>query len=231
MRAFTKATIGVTAAAGLLLGGGALAANAAAPASAPKAVHAASTSTIPAPVAAIPALTGDNQDTQVTLDSGFVSALQSLGLTPGTVGTATLSNGALDFPITGGSVVYWSPKSGYKPYVQGMIEHDGSGLSLTAGGTTVQLTNFTINPGSSKLYGDVIVNGQTAATQAYLFNLWGGSLKPLQVSGDQAILEGTTVHVSSTAADLLNKTFKTDAVKGGLLVGVAKITVNTGSDQ
>jgi hypothetical protein len=33
--------------------------------------------------------------------------------------------------------------------------------------------------------------------------------------------------VSQNAADLLDKTFGTTAVKGGLLVGVATITVNT----
>jgi len=120
--------------------------------------------------------------------------------------------------------VYWDPKGSYRPYVQGMIEHDGSGLSLTAGGTTVGLSNFTINPGSSKLYGDVSVNGQVAVTQAYLFDLHGGTLKPLQLQGDNAILTGTTVHISPDAAALLNKTFNTTAVPSELLVGVATIT-------
>ena len=56
----------------------------------------------------------------------------------------------------------------------------------------------------------------------------GTTLKPLQTGpGDTAILQGTTVHVSKTAAGLLNETFKTDAVKTGLLVGVATITINT----
>ena len=41
------------------------------------------------------------------------------------------------------------------------------------------------------------------------------------------MLEGTKVEISPVAAPLLNKTFKTDAVKPGLLVGIAKITVNT----
>jgi hypothetical protein len=35
------------------------------------------------------------------------------------------------------------------------------------------------------------------------------------------------VHISADAAALLNDTFKTDAVTEGLLVGIAKITVNT----
>jgi hypothetical protein len=163
----------------------------------------------------------------VKLDSKFVAALTSLGLTPGVVGTATLTNGSIHFPITGGSVTYWNPKGSYRPYVQGIILHEGSGLSLTAGATTVSLTNFTVNPGNSRLYGDVAVNGSVAAQQAELFTLNGTTLKPLKTSGDDAILTGTTVHVSSTAAGLLNKVFSTTAVKPGLLVGVATITAQT----
>ncbi|WP_209117346.1 hypothetical protein, partial [Salmonella enterica] len=106
----------------------------------------------------------------------------------------------------------------------GLLDHNGSGLSLKAGDTTVTLENFVVNPGSSKLYGDVLVNGKLAAQDAYLFELWGGSLKPLQLEGDNAVLTGTTVHISSDAAGLLNKTFGTDAVKRGLLVGTATIT-------
>jgi len=179
----------------------------------------------PKPLADIPALTG--VDTAVKLDAGFASALTTLGLTPGTVGTATLTDGSLHFPITGGNVKYFDPSEKYRPYVQGSIQHEGSGFSLAAGGTTVELTNFTIDPGTSKLYGDVAVNGSSAATQALLFNLYGGTLQPLQMDGDNAILTGTTVHISKVAADLLNKTFSTDAVKSQLLVGVATITVAT----
>lgn len=181
---------------------------------------------MPEPLASIPALTG--VDTQVAVDAGFLDALTSLGLAPGVVGTATLTDGVLAFPITGGNVDYYDPEEDYRPYVQGMIEHDGSGLSLTAGDTVVELTNFTIDPGTSKLFGDVTVNGELAVEQAYLFELWGGTLKPIVMNDDgTAVLEGTTVHISEDAAGLLNETFMTDAVKPGLLVGVAKITVNT----
>ncbi len=180
------------------------------------------------PVATIPSLTG--KDTQVTLDAGFVSALTSLKLTPGVTGTATLANGAVDFPITGGNVTYYTPGT-KSPFVVGDIKHDGSGLSLTAGtgasAIKVELTNFDIDPGASKLYGDVSVNGKSAATHAYLFYLDGTTLKSLQTVGDTAILEGTKVEISPDAAGLLNSTFKTTAVKADLLVGIAKITVNT----
>lgn len=185
-------------------------------------VHEAKSASVPAPVAAVPALFGGN--TAVALDSNFLAALKSLGLTPSTYGTATLTDGSIHFPITGGDVVYWSPKGSYRPYVQGIILHEGSGLTLTAGSTAVTLSNFTVNPGNSELYGDVAVNGSVAASQAPLFDLYGGTLKPLQLSGNDAILTGTTVHVSATAAGLLDKVFGTTAVKGGLLVGTATIT-------
>jgi hypothetical protein len=175
------------------------------------------------PVANITTLTG--QSTSVLLDSGFTAALKTLGLTPGTLGTATLANGSVSFPITGGHVTVYK-KGAVNPYVQGDIQHNGSGLSLTAGSTTVQLQNFDINPGSSQLFGDVSVNGTIAAKHAYLFNLDGSTLKPLEVSGTTATLTGTRVLISPVAAPLLDKTFNTTAVKAGLLVGIATIVVN-----
>lgn len=176
------------------------------------------------PVADIKSLSG--QMTQVTLDSGFTGALTTLKLTPGVTGTAKLDNGVLTFPITGGHVTYYKPGK-VSPFVQGDIQHQGSGISLTAGSTKVELTNFDIDPGASKLYGDVSVNGTQAASHAYLFYLDGTTLKALQTQGDTAILEGTKVEISPDAATLLDQTFKTDAVKANLLVGIAKITVNT----
>lgn len=166
-------------------------------------------------------------DTAVALDPGFLDALTTLGLTPGVVGTATLADGSIRFPITGGNVKYWEPGT-VDPYVQGEIDHDGSGLSLTAGGTVVELTNFEIDPGTSLLTGDVTVDGEEAATDAVLFDLDGRTLQPLATGPDNtAVLQGTQVKVSETAAGLLNSTFDTDAVAPGLLVGVATITVKT----
>ena len=222
MRKFTTAVLAVAASGALAFSLAACSSSSTSTASSPSA----STSSTPTPVASIPNLTG--VDTEVTVDPGFLAALKSLNLTPGVLGTATLSDaGVLAFPITGGNVKYFDPTQSYRPYVQGSIMHEGSGLSLTAGGTEVDLTNFTIDPGTSKLYGDVSANGASVVKQAFLFDLDGSTLKPLQTSGDTAILEGTTVHVSADAAALLNKTYNTTAVKEGLLVGVAKITVNT----
>jgi hypothetical protein len=183
-----------------------------------------SSKSAPKPVASIEALTG--KTTAIALDKGFTDALTSLKLTPGVVGDAKLEDGSLIFPITGGNVTVFKPGE-VSPYVIGQIQHEGSGLSLTAGGTKVELTNFNVDPGVSRVYGDVTVNGKVAATSAFLFQLDGRTLEPLKTEGSDAILTGTKVEISDVAAPLLNDTFKTDAVKPGLLVGIATITVAT----
>ena len=180
------------------------------------------------PVAEVAALTG--KSTEVTLDAGFVEALTSLKVTPGPVGDAKISDaGVASFPITGGNVKYFTPGS-ITPFVQGLINHDGSGLSLEAGGKKVELENFDVDPGKSVLTGDVSVDGKEAVADAPLFFLDGRTLKPLEAKDDgTAVLEGTTVKLKQEAADLLNETFGIDALEAGLVIGVAKITVNTGA--
>ena len=85
----------------------------------------------------------------------------------------------LTFPITGGNVKYFDPTKSYRPYVQGEIDHMGSGISLSAGGKKVDLTNFVIDPGNnSHLSGDVSLNGKSVVKGANLFRLDGTTLKP-----------------------------------------------------
>jgi hypothetical protein len=180
----------------------------------------------PDPVAQIDQLTG--RTTAVTLDAGFVEALTSLKLTPAPVGDAKITKaGVASFPISGGNVTYYEPGS-VSPYVQGSIDHTG-GLSLTGGGKTVELTDFVIDPGASVLTGTVSVDGEVAAEDAPLFFLDGRTLDPLAVNegNGTAVLEGTTVKLKAEAAQLLNETFAVDALEEGLVIGVAKITVNT----
>jgi hypothetical protein len=179
----------------------------------------------PEPVAQIDTLSG--RTTDVKLDGGFVEALGTLELTPAPLGEGTITKqGVARFPITGGNVTYYEPGT-VSPFVQGEIDHDGSGLSLTGGGTTVELTDFVVDPGASVLTGKVAVNGEVAAESAPLFFLDGRTLQPLRTEGSTAVLEGTTVKLKDEAAALLNDTFGTDALAGGQVIGEAKITVNT----
>jgi hypothetical protein len=182
----------------------------------------------PEPIASLPAI-GTGGSTAVALDADFVAALGTLGLAPGTVGDATLADGSVSFPITGGTVTVFDKSSGYRPYVQGTLLHQNSGLSLTAGATTVELTNFTVDPGTpARLFGDVSVNGTQAAASAPLFDLDGSTLNPISMDATgNAVLQGTTVELSPEAADLLNSTFSTTALAGGLVIGIATITVPT----
>ncbi|MET0161306.1 MAG: hypothetical protein ABW204_01505 [Microbacteriaceae bacterium] len=229
MRKIYKSTIGIAAAAVLI---GSLAAcstpaeeESTTPENSPSAEAPAAD---PEPLASIPSLAG--VDTQVTLDAGFVEALTTLGLTPGVLGGATLTDGVLAFPITGGNVDYYDPAEDYRPYVQGEIDHEGSGISLTAGDTVVELTDFVIDPGTSRLTGTVTANGEVVGEDVFIFNLDGSTLNPLTEDADgNAVLEGTTVLISEDAAPLLNSTFNTDAVTDELVVGIAKITAAAAS--
>lgn len=184
------------------------------------------------PVASIDSLTG--VQTAVTLDPAFLEGITSLMLTPATVGGATLdaTTGVIAFPITGGNVDYYDPNGSVQPYVQGLINHDGSGLSLTgANGTVVQLTDFEVDPDESLLYGTVTVNDEVFAERADIFFLDGSTLNPLEEGTEPgtAVLEGTTVSLTATAADALNTVFETDALAEFFPVGVAEITVDTGA--
>ncbi len=71
------------------------------------------------------------------------------------------------------------------------------------------------------------VDGEVFAESAPLFFLDGRTLKPLQVNEAEgtAILEGTTVSLTKTAADALNMVFETDALAEFFKVGIAEITV------
>lgn len=186
----------------------------------------AGTATAAEPIATIPDLTG--QSSSVRLDQGFTDALGQLQVEPGTIGDATLEDGSVTFPITGGNVTVYRPGDA-DPYVQGRIEHDGSGLSLTKGDTKVELTDFVIDPGNpATLSGKVSAGGQTLAESAVLFDLDGSTLQPIttDAAAGTATLTGTTVRLSQDAAAALNQAFGTQAIQGGLTIGVATIVVN-----
>ncbi|HEU5266736.1 MAG TPA: hypothetical protein VFU35_08545 [Jatrophihabitans sp.] len=185
------------------------------------------------PVGQFSTLSGNT--TSVVLDAGFVKALGALKLTPGLVGTAKMANGTVSFPITGGHATIYK-KGEVTPYVQGLINHNGSGLSLSGGGTTVDLKNFVVHPGNnSNLTGevDVVAGGKTtvAAKSMKLFDLDGSTLQTPSISKDGvATLQGTTVYLSADAAKALNGVFKTKALAGDMKVKIGTAIIKaTGS--
>jgi hypothetical protein len=185
------------------------------------------------PVGKFETLSGDS--TSVVLDAGFVKALGALKLTPGLIGTAKMANGTVSFPITGGKATIYK-KGDVTPYVQGVIDHNGSGLSLTGGPAKVDLKNFVVHPGdNSNLTGevDVVSAGKTtvAAKSMKLFDLDGSTLRTPTISkSGVATLQGTTVYLSADAAKALNGVFKTTALAGGMKVKVGTAIIKaTGS--
>ena len=183
--------------------------------------------TEPKVLAEIPALKGVS--TAVTLDPKFLSGITSLGLTPGLVGGTTLEGAVLTFPITGGAVtLYEQGTTGDEPFIEGVIEHEGNGLTLTGGGKVVELKNFDVDAGESVLRTDISVDGAEFGKDVETFFLDGSTLTyPPTMEGNNAILEGTTVSLTKGAADALNKVFGTTALTEFFPVGVAKITAAT----
>ncbi len=179
----------------------------------------------PTPILDIDELTG--VQTQVMLDPGFLRALTVLGVEVGVVGTASVDQGTATFPITGGQLRYDDPASAVSPPAQGEIEHQGSGLRLSAAGRSVQLTDLVVDPDDNLVRGTIAVGDKVLAQQAPLLALTGGTLGPLDRTGPAgtATLTGTTLTLSMTAAEMLNDAFGITALDSFTKIGTAQVTV------
>lgn len=163
--------------------------------------------------------------TAVTFDTAFTDALTTLGVTPGVTGTAELTDGVLTLPITGGDLNYYDPKADYRPYLQGELDHSGSGLTLTVGETVVNVVDLVLDPGTAMVYGTITVNGEPIGPDLSLFRFDESTLVPLTIDeAGNAVLSGATLYLSEDASTMLNATFGTDVLNSDLKVGVANIT-------
>lgn len=180
----------------------------------------------PQQLAMIAKITG--KTTTVTLDKQFLNGLTTLKVTPGVVGETQLKDGALIFPITGGSVTLYA-KGTRDPFVEGVIKHDGQGITLTAGGKTVELKNFDVDAGKSEIRTDITVDGKAFGKSVPTFIADGSTLQyPPTMENGASVLQGTEVKLTAGAAQALDKVFGVTAFTEGFPVGVAKIAV-TGS--
>ena len=198
-----------------------------------------STAAAPAPTTTAPATPkvlatvpdmSKGESTTVTLDEQFVQGLTSLKVKPGVVGDTKLEDGALIFPITGGmATLYEQGTTGTDPFIVGVIEHEGQGITLTAGGKEVELKNFDVDAGKSEIRTDISVDGKKFQDDVPTFIADGTNLEyPPTTEGNNTILEGTEVKLTATAADALNQVFGIDALTEGFPVGVAKIAIANG---
>jgi hypothetical protein len=170
-----------------------------------------------APAAQVEQLSG--QSTSVNVDAGTAMVLQQNGVTVAPVGPATAStaNGlTVSFPITNGYVAAYPQSS--LPFIRGLISHSG-GLTFSAAGKSLTVTDFMVNPGNSELYATVSGSGAVLP----LLDL-DGSKVTMTTDGAGAIhLDGTIAKLSATAAAALNSTFGVTLFKAGIPLGVVHI--------
>jgi hypothetical protein len=133
--------------------------------------------------------------------------LAALGLTIGTVGTATSSTTGVPrvfFPITGGDL---NPAN-----LGGTILHNGSGVTFTAGANVLTTRNFVIDTINQRITGDVLLNGSSLASSASLFtfNLAGLSAAQITNTANPAL----ALNISPTAAGVFTQVFNAPNLSG-----------------
>jgi hypothetical protein len=154
-------------------------------------------------------------ETEVKLSSALAEALSSLKVDVLGFGRTGLRDGRAEFGITGGAADLDTTKL--------ELIH-GGGLSLKAGKTTVDLTDFIISnlEGRTVLTGLVTVNGDLVA-RASLFDLTVGGVAA-SGNAQRAVLDLDKVQVSlaAEAATTLNQVFGVQAFASGFDVGTAQ---------
>ncbi|MGA7398053.1 MAG: HtaA domain-containing protein, partial [Solirubrobacterales bacterium] len=152
--------------------------------------------------------------TDLTLDPSTAEALTSLGVAVAPVGPASVTQaGAIAFPITGG-------RANTSTFA-GSIAHSG-GISLSAGSTVVELTDFRIKvdqtPDLTAKLGDQRVS---------ILDLDLSALEA-SVTGRKITLANATATLTAGAAAALNSAFGTTAFTEGLVLGNANVNAVAG---
>lgn len=163
----------------------------------------------------IPSITGGN--TKIEFDQNYLTALKTLNLTPTGTGQAQVSGNTATFPVTGGSFTLSGSTA------SGTIQHAG-GIKLGSGATAITLDNFVLDPAANKMYGDIMVAGQTAGSHVGLFDI-SSSGASVQGSSGSATISGLKLTLSNDAASALNKAMNTTAIQGNFPVGTATVTL------
>ena len=162
--------------------------------------------------------------TSVDLDPGTAKVLADNKVTVAPIAPATANTTGgtttISFPITEGYVAVYPPTQ--PSYIRGTFSHVG-GLKFTAGGKSLELTDFIVNPGNSTL--TATVEGASAAS---VLDLDGTNVKVSQDAQGQTRLDGTIAKLSQTGADALNKFFNVSIFKAGIPLGEVHV-VATGT--
>jgi hypothetical protein len=136
-----------------------------------------------------------------------LDALTALGVTPGAVSPAKLGGATYSFPIV----------SSLRGTLQsGVVGHTG-GISLSAGDTTVSLTDFGIRLADRQLYGKVNGEGPVALLDLDYSNL------RVRIRGGRLVIGPVGTTLTAGAAQALNQAFGTSALSDDTVIGKAKI--------
>jgi len=162
------------------------------------------------------------KQTAVKLDAGTAEALKSLGVTvaPTGKGTFDAATSTVGFPITGGFAAIHADHNYQPGYIVGNVVHEGSGLKFSKGSTSIEVTNFVVDPGASTL--TATAGGKAGIP---LLSLDGAAVNVSQ-SGSDVVLQGTVAKLTATGASALNSTFGVTAFKEGLPLGVVTLTAS-----
>ncbi|MDQ6882620.1 MAG: hypothetical protein M3077_00085 [Candidatus Dormibacteraeota bacterium] len=175
-----------------------------------------SASTSATPAASIKSLSGVG--TTVTLDPGTAMVLQqnNVKVAPAAPATADASGGMVKvtFPITGGNVDIYPQND--LPFIRGTVKHSG-GLTFSAGGKSLTVTDFIVDPGASTL------TATAGGSQVMLLELDGSKVMVGKDGSGHVTLDGTVAKLSQAAADALNQTFGVSLFKRGIPLGTVHI--------
>ncbi|MGI9023210.1 MAG: hypothetical protein ACR2HV_08275 [Acidimicrobiales bacterium] len=165
-------------------------------------------------------LTLKGVNTSVDLDAGTLKVLADNKVTPAPVAPATVaaSGGVTSatFPITQGYVAVFPSTD--PSYIRGAFSHSG-GLTFTAAGKTLSLTDFVVNPGDSTL--TATVGGGDAAP---ILDLDGTNVQVTKDADGNTKLDGTIAKLSQVGADAMNEFFGVSIFEQGIVLGVVHVT-------
>lgn len=105
--------------------------------------------------------------------------------------------------------------------MRGRVEHDGSGLSFTAGSVKITLLDFAIHLDDATVHGDIEANGKALAKDVRMLRLDLDPLKTPTIDGGGVVtLAGPRVRITSALATALNGAFHVRSFASETLVGI-----------
>lgn len=156
------------------------------------------------------------RQTAVSLGEEFLGAAQQLGVNLGQVSPGRVQNGVAFFPIPTAELDLATAK--------GEILHLG-GLSLEAGGTVVELTQFIIDTTDSPVLTGLVKVNDSVLGRVELFDITLPAVSLPLPDVRRLVIPGSSLTLTDDAAAALNAVFNVTAFVEGLPIGTATISL------